>query len=163
MSKIFLRHTLIKKISLTLFLTSLSLYIFTIWKCITYNRFYRDGIYFDKILSGQLSTKIYDKRDDFNFKIINFPNICSNIPASPAYGVYISQLIRYSREPFEKPSWSWSHGSWIYNYMCNQFLSPLKLWIRIRNQITYIILHLLPRTLNCINIYIYERITMSDH
>ena len=33
--------------------------------------------------SGQLSTKIYDKRDDFNFKIINFPNMCSNIPASP--------------------------------------------------------------------------------
>ena len=46
--------------------------------------------------SGQLSTKIYDKRDDFNFKIINFPNMCSNIPASPAYGVYISQLIRYA-------------------------------------------------------------------
>ena len=45
----------------------------------------------------QLSTKIYDKRDDFNFKIINFPNMCSNIPASPAYGVYISQLIRYAR------------------------------------------------------------------
>ena len=37
------------------------------------------------------------KRDDFNFKIINFPNMCSNIPASPAYGVYISQLIRYAR------------------------------------------------------------------
>jgi hypothetical protein len=32
--------------------------------------------------SGQLSTKIYDKRNDFNFKIINFPNMCSNIPAS---------------------------------------------------------------------------------
>jgi hypothetical protein len=47
--------------------------------------------------SGQLSTKSYDKRDDFNFKIINFPNMCSNIPASPAYGVYISQLIRYTR------------------------------------------------------------------
>ena len=46
--------------------------------------------------SGQLSTKIYDKRNDFNFKIINFPNMCSNIPAS-AYGVYISQLIRYAR------------------------------------------------------------------
>jgi hypothetical protein len=41
--------------------------------------------------SGQTSTKIYDKRDDVNFKIINFPNMCSNIPASPAYGVYISQ------------------------------------------------------------------------
>jgi hypothetical protein len=47
--------------------------------------------------SGQISTKIYDKRDDFNFKIINFPNMCSNIPASAAYGVYISQLIRYAR------------------------------------------------------------------
>ena len=44
-----------------------------------------------------LSTKIYDKRDDLNFKIINFPNMCSNIPASPAYGVNISQLIRYAR------------------------------------------------------------------
>jgi hypothetical protein len=28
---------------------------------------------------------------------INFPYLCSNIPASPAYGVYISQLIRYAR------------------------------------------------------------------
>jgi hypothetical protein len=36
--------------------------------------------------SGQISTKIYDKRDDFNFKIVNFPNMCKNIPASPAYG-----------------------------------------------------------------------------
>ena len=47
--------------------------------------------------SGQISTKIYDKRNDFNFKNINFPNMCSNIPASPAYGAYISQLIRYTR------------------------------------------------------------------
>ena len=42
-------------------------------------------------------TKLYDKRDDLNFPIVNFPYICSNIPAAPAYGVYISQLIRYSR------------------------------------------------------------------
>ena len=47
--------------------------------------------------SGQLSTEMYDKRDDFNLKIINFPNMCSNIPASPAYGVYISRLICYAR------------------------------------------------------------------
>ena len=32
-----------------------------------------------------------------NFKIINFPNMCSNIPVSPAFGVYISQLIRNAR------------------------------------------------------------------
>ena len=29
------------------------------------------------------------------------------------------------------PSWSWSYGSWIYNYLCNQWLSPLMLWVRI--------------------------------
>ena len=46
---------------------------------------------------NKLSTKIYDKRDDFNFKIINFPNMCNNIPASLAYGVYILQLIRYGQ------------------------------------------------------------------
>ena len=46
---------------------------------------------------GRLKTKLYDKRDDFSFPIVNFPFLCSNIPAAPAYGVYISQLIRYSR------------------------------------------------------------------
>ena len=32
----------------------------------------------------------------------------------------------------EGPSWSWLYGSWIYNYLCNQCLSSLKLWVRIR-------------------------------
>ena len=38
-----------------------------------------------------------DKRDDFNFNIVNFPFLSSNIPQSPAYGVFVSQLIRYAR------------------------------------------------------------------
>ena len=46
---------------------------------------------------GRLGKNLYDKRDDFNFPIVNFPFICSNITAAPAYWVYISQLIRYSR------------------------------------------------------------------
>jgi len=29
------------------------------------------------------------------------------------------------------PSWTWSYGSWIYNYLCNWCLSPLMLWVRI--------------------------------
>ena len=33
----------------------------------------------------------------FNFPIVNFPFICSNISEAPAYGVDISQLIQYSR------------------------------------------------------------------
>jgi hypothetical protein len=28
-------------------------------------------------------------------------------------------------------SWSWSYGSWICNYICNQCLSPITLWVRI--------------------------------
>jgi hypothetical protein len=46
----------------------------------------------------RLRTKLYDIRDDFNFPIVNFPFICSNIPATPAYGVYISQLTLYSTD-----------------------------------------------------------------
>ena len=52
---------------------------------------------FFKIRHNVLHTKLYDKRDDFNFEIINFPYLCSNIPSAPAYGVYISQLLRYCR------------------------------------------------------------------
>ena len=47
--------------------------------------------------NGQLRTSLYDKRDDFNFNITNFPFLSSNIPSSPAYGIFISQLIRYAR------------------------------------------------------------------
>ena len=57
--------------------------------------------YLDLLLSiesdGQLRTSLYDKRDDFNFQISNSPFLSSNIPSSPAYGVFISQLIRYAR------------------------------------------------------------------
>ena len=57
--------------------------------------------YLDLLLSigrdGKLHISIYDKRDDFNFRITNFPFLSSNIPASPAYGIFISQIIRYAR------------------------------------------------------------------
>ena len=39
------------------------------------------------VRNGQYNTTIYDKRDSFNFKIVNFP---FNIPSGPVYGVYIS-------------------------------------------------------------------------
>ena len=57
--------------------------------------------YLDLLLSiecdCQLRTSLYDKSDDFNFHITNFPFLSSNIPSSPAYGVFISQLKRYAR------------------------------------------------------------------
>ena len=46
---------------------------------------------------GQLSTRLYGKHDDFDFHIVNFPFLSSNIPSGPSYSVCISQPIRYAR------------------------------------------------------------------
>jgi hypothetical protein len=42
---------------------------------------------------GSVRNETLRQRNDFNFPIVNFSFICSNIPAVPAYGLYISQLI----------------------------------------------------------------------
>ena len=47
--------------------------------------------------NGFISYKIYYKRDDFDFDIVNFPFLDGDVPRSTSYGVYISQLIRFSR------------------------------------------------------------------
>ena len=44
-----------------------------------------------------VSTKIYDKRDDFDFEIVNYPFLDGDVPRSTSYGIYISQLIRFAR------------------------------------------------------------------
>ena len=44
-----------------------------------------------------VSSKIYDKRDDFDIEIVNFPFLGCDVPLSTSYGVYISQLIRFAR------------------------------------------------------------------
>ena len=49
------------------------------------------------IANGFVSSKIYDKRDDFDFDIVNFPFLDGDVPRSTSYGVYISQLIRFAR------------------------------------------------------------------
>ena len=40
---------------------------------------------------------IYDKRDDFEFDIVNYPFLDSDFPSSTFYSVYISQLIHFAR------------------------------------------------------------------
>ena len=49
------------------------------------------------ISNGTVSTKIYDKRDDFDFDIVSFPFLDGDVPWRTSYGVYISQLIRFAR------------------------------------------------------------------
>ena len=49
------------------------------------------------ISNGFVSSKIYDKRNDFDFDIVNFPFLDGDVLRSTSYGVYISQLIRFAR------------------------------------------------------------------
>ena len=55
------------------------------------------SIHYFFVTNGTLSTTLYDKCDEFDFRIVNFPYICRNIPESPVYAVYISKVIRYAR------------------------------------------------------------------
>ena len=59
-----------------------------------------------------VSTKIYDKRDDFDFEIVNFPFLDGDVSRSTSYGVYISQLIRFARA-----------SSYIADFNSNKLLS----------------------------------------
>ena len=50
------------------------------------------------IVNGFVSSKIYDKRDDFDFDmIVNFPFLDGDVSRRASYGVYISQFIRFTR------------------------------------------------------------------
>ena len=44
---------------------------------------------------GRYFYKSFDKRNDFGFEVINYPDLSGNIPKKPAYGVFISQLVRF--------------------------------------------------------------------
>ena len=49
------------------------------------------------IPNGIVSSKVYDKRDDFDFEIVNFLFLDGDVPRPPSYGVYISQLTRFAK------------------------------------------------------------------
>ena len=49
------------------------------------------------ITNDKVSFKIYDKQDDFNFEIVNFPFLDGDNPRFSSYCVYISQLIHFAR------------------------------------------------------------------
>jgi hypothetical protein len=53
----------------------------------------RSDSYLDLHLNLKLTLRTSSER---NFPIVNIPFICGTIPVAPAYGIYISQLIRFS-------------------------------------------------------------------
>ena len=61
--------------------------------------------------------KLWERKSDRKHKYVQTWNVLNQL----------SCIVYYSKEP----SWSCSYGSWIYNYLWNQCLSPLMLWVRI--------------------------------
>ena len=85
------------------------------------------------IKDDKFHTKLYDKRDDFNFKIVNYPHpVASNIPEKPAYGVYASRIICFARACDTFTDFSERHKTlcvtllkqgYRYNMICKQLRS----------------------------------------
>ena len=77
------------------------------------------------ISNGTVSTKIYDKRDDFDFDIVNFPFLDGDAPRLTSYGVYISQLIRFVRasssvSDFNRPNKALASNLLKQGYRCHR-------------------------------------------
>ena len=47
------------------------------------------------VYRGDFNYRSYDKRRDFNFEVVNYPDLSGNIPKNPSYGVFSSQLVRF--------------------------------------------------------------------
>ena len=77
---------------------------------------------------SKLSTRLYDKRDDFDFHIVNFPFLSSNVPSGPSYGVYISQLIRYARCCSHYDDFRYRHLS--QGYMALRLMADIRISLR---------------------------------
>ena len=49
------------------------------------------------IQDGRFQTRLYDKRRDFSFKVVTFPNLRSNIPVKQSYGIFVGEIYRICR------------------------------------------------------------------
>ena len=73
------------------------------------------------ITTDIISTKIYDKREDFNFEIVNFPFLNGDVPHSPSYGVYISQFVRFARVCSHVDAFNNRHAFLTSNYLKHDY------------------------------------------
>ena len=93
-----------------------------------------------EIRDRQLVMSLYDKRDDIPIAIHNYPHLDSNIPYMPTYGVYISQLIRFTKACDSYSDFLTCHQRLVstlmrqgftYNLLCRKFQTVLSfsLWL----------------------------------
>ena len=72
------------------------------------------------ISDGFVKTKIYDKRDDFEFDIVNFPFLDGDVPRSTPYGAYISQLVRFARVSIHVDNFNTCNKVFKKGYRCHK-------------------------------------------
>ena len=47
------------------------------------------------LINGQIVYRSYDKRNSYEFEVIKYPDLSSNVPKTPSYAVFSSQMIRF--------------------------------------------------------------------
>ena len=47
------------------------------------------------VYQGNFIFRLFDKRNEFNFNVINYPYACGDVPKAPTHGIFVSQLIRF--------------------------------------------------------------------
>ena len=75
---------------------------------------------------GGIKFKLYDKREDFEFNIANYPHLDSNIPLRPAYGVSVSRLTAFARVCTDFEHFDSRHSA-LFDTLVKQGYSKIKL------------------------------------
>ena len=67
------------------------------------------------VVNNEIVTSLYDKRDDFPFTVVNFPDLSGNIPQDSSYGVFIAQtLVTHEHVPCIMTS-CYEHTDYVHN------------------------------------------------
>jgi hypothetical protein len=82
------------------------------------------------MISIQHIYSVYSLMQVFNGFCLSFKEIDIYVCTCVVIFLLYQFLIFFNPFNLRAPLWSWSHGSWIYNYPCNQCLSTLKLWVQ---------------------------------
>ena len=100
----------------------------TAWACLTVLTLHKTDISFSQfvIASWTCCTRFLNKLAEN--ERVKYNTIYHSIRLTSC-DYHVDVNIFHYRSPLGS-SWSWLYGSWIYSYLCNQCMSPLKLWIR---------------------------------
>ena len=77
------------------------------------------------IVNGRFVYRSYDKRKDYNFEVINYPDLRSNVPRGPSYGVFHSQLVRFCDINCDATNFKTDVNCLVRKLVDQQFQSPI--------------------------------------